>query len=327
MSDIKAKAELEVMQQGALPDGRRWTLDGEGYQCQLDSNTFFTLLNVNNGSNAQIQIPHDEAESSKLNGWLEWLFDIHGGVAIVELVSLNGDKIKEIFKSDFYQQTEIWYRGNNGGTFPLRWVENDQGVKHPFRAEPVKGEVYRRHFHTLGMDLSLRHLDPDKDLELFTSWMNVGRVAKFWEEEGDLEKQKKFIREVIQDPHKYPLIASFDDVPFAYFEVYWALEDRIAPYYDCHSFDRGAHMLVGNSRFLGRRYALAWLKGVSHFMFLDDSRTQTLVGEPRADNGPLLKYMNGTFGWKKVKEFDFPHKRAALISCDRADFFEGAGKV
>ena len=27
--------------------------------------------------------------------------------------------------------------------------------------------------------------------------------------------------------------------------------------------------------------------------------------------------------WKKIKEFDFPHKRAALVECSRERFFQG----
>ncbi|WP_444929895.1 GNAT family N-acetyltransferase [Microbulbifer sp. SSSA002] len=327
MNDVTAGTAKQDLRTGTLPDGRYWTVEGEGYQCQLDASSLFTVLHAENSNRAQIHISPDKAESSELDAWLDWLFGVHSTIKRIELLSLSGEKLKEVFKSDFYQRTDIWYRGNNAGTFPLRWVENAQGTKHPLRAEPVKGEVYRRHFYSLGMDFSFRHLDLDSDLELFTSWMNMDRVAKFWEEEGGIDKQRKFIQEVIQDPHKYPLIACFDDVPFAYFEIYWAFEDRIAPYYDCQPFDRGAHMLVGNNRFLGRRYALAWFNAVSHFMFLDDCRTQTLVGEPRADNGPLLKYINGTFGWKKVKEFDFPHKRAALVTCDRAEFFESMGEI
>ncbi|WP_445362376.1 GNAT family N-acetyltransferase [Microbulbifer sp. ANSA003] len=327
MNNAEIVSEKQGIKKGALPDGRLWTLDIEGYQCQLELDNFFKVRHRITSDFAQVHISSHEAESTGLNNWLDWVFGTHGDIKLVEIISLGGKKINEILKSDFYQRKDLWYRGNNGGNFPLKWVENEQGVKHPLRAKPVEGEVYRRHFYSLEMDLSLRHLDPDSDLELFTSWMNMGRVAKFWEEEGGMDKQRKFIQDVIQDPHKYPLIACFDDVPFAYFEVYWALEDRIAPYYNCQPFDRGAHMLVGNSRFLGRRYAQAWFNAVSHFMFLDDCRTQTLVGEPRADNGPLLKYIDGTFGWKKIKEFDFPHKRAALVTCDRDEFFESMGEI
>lgn len=48
--------------------------------------------------------------------------------------------------------------------------------------------------------------------------------------------------------------------------------------------------------------------------------TEKLMGEPRADNVKLLRYAD-QMSYEKVKEFDFPHKRAALMRCPRARFF------
>ena len=46
-----------------------------------------------------------------------------------------------------------------------------------------------------------------------------------------------------------------------------------------------------------------------------------MVGEPRVDNAKLLRYADA-LAYDKVKEFDFPHKRAALMHCWRDPFFE-----
>ncbi|WP_444910350.1 GNAT family N-acetyltransferase [Microbulbifer sp. TRSA005] len=326
MTSSTAALEISFGEQGQLPDGRSWQVAVGGYRCQLNGDNYFQIEYVPGQEIAIFILSSGEISLEALDLWFDWLFALNPALQNMDIVDAD-TVVSRVSRSNFYQRTELWYRGNNAGEFPLQWVENTQGVRHPLRAEPPKGEVYHRHFHTLGIDFSLRHLDPEKDLERFTNWMNQERVAKFWEEEGDKEKQRQFIDSVIQDPHKHPLIACIDGEPFAYFEIYWALEDRIAPYYDSQPFDRGAHMLVGDQRFLGGRFAQAWFNGVTHFMFLDDARTETLVGEPRADNRALLKYINGTFGWKKVKEFDFPHKRAALIMCKRDEFFQSMGGI
>ena len=41
----------------------------------------------------------------------------------------------------------------------------------------------------------------------------------------------------------------------------------------------------------------------------------------RVDNAKLLRYADA-LAYEKVKEFDFPHKRAALMHCWRDPFFE-----
>ncbi len=223
-----------------------------------------------------------------------------------------------------YQNPEPWYRGNNAGKHPLTWVESETGLRHPRRAYLPNGELYRRHIPSLGMDFSLRRLHPELDLERLTKWMNDPRIAAFWEQDWPREKQAEYIEKTLTDPHKQPVIGCFDDLPFGYFEIYWALEDRLGPYYDADPFDRGLHLLVGETEYLGAKYFRAWINSICHFMFLDDSRTRRLVGEPRADNTALLKYLADSYGWKKIKEFDFPHKHAALLVCERDDFFAQA---
>jgi acetyl CoA:N6-hydroxylysine acetyl transferase len=85
-------------------------------------------------------------------------------------------------------------------------------------------------------------------------------------------------------------------------------------------FDRGWHGLIGNPRHLGRAKTLAWFRSLTHYLFLDEPRTQRIVGEPRASHHKMLSYC-ADVAYEKVKEFDFPHKRAALVCCERERFF------
>jgi len=150
--------------------------------------------------------------------------------------------------------------------------------------------------------------------------MNDPSVARFWQEEGSIEKHRNYLKTIAEDSHMQSLIACLDDEPFAYFEVYWAKENRIAPYYDAHDYDRGWHVLVGESAFRGKLFATAWLTSISHYLFLDDPRTQRVVGEPRSDHVQQIRNLDRS-GFAKIKEFDFPHKRALLISMLRERFF------
>jgi RimJ/RimL family protein N-acetyltransferase len=64
----------------------------------------------------------------------------------------------------------------------------------------------------------------------------------------------------------------------------------------------------------------SWLSALTHYLFLDEPRTQRIVAEPRADNGRMIGHMQSQ-GYHRDKEFDFVHKRAALMVQSREVFF------
>lgn len=220
----------------------------------------------------------------------------------------------------FWQLAQPWLGQALTGSYPQQMVISG-GKRHPLRPLKPKGEVYRRFDARLGMWISLRTLDIDQDLARFNRWQNSPRVASFWQEEGSLEQHREYLSKLETDPHALTLIGCFDDQPFAYFEAYWAKEDRIAPFYEAGDYDRGIHMLVGEEHHRGPHKVASWLAALTHFLFLDDPRTQRVVAEPRADNAKMIGYMQGQ-RFHCEKEFDFPHKRAALMVLGRERFFE-----
>lgn len=193
------------------------------------------------------------------------------------------------------------------------------GKRHPRRPEKPTGLVYARHIPWLGESISFRALGLD-DLPLFHRWMNDPRVDSFWQEAGDTAKHRAYLSGLLADPHMLPLIGSFGQTPFAYFEIYWAKENRIAPFYDAHDYDRGWHVAVGEDAFRGRSYISAWLPSLMHYLFLDDPRTQAIVGEPAASHHQQIRNLEVS-GFARLKTFDFPHKRASLVMLLRERFF------
>lgn len=181
--------------------------------------------------------------------------------------------------------------------------------------------VYARPIFELKSTLALARLAPRLHLDCFHEWMNAPRVAAFWELSGSREQHAAYVQSILENPAVEPLIGYFDADPFGYFEAYWAARDRIAPYYDVAEHDRGIHMLVGEERHRGSARVQAWLLGLVHYLFLSDPRTERVVSEPRADNAKMISYLQQA-GFVKVKEFDFPHKRAALMVLSRRHFFE-----
>jgi len=220
----------------------------------------------------------------------------------------------------FWQLPQPWLAHTGSGHYPQQLVMSG-GKRHPLRAPKPQGEVYRRFDARLGAWVSLRTVDVERDLPRFNRWQNNPRVASFWQEQGSFEQHRAYLEKLAADPHTVTLIGCFDDQPFAYFEAYWVKEDRLAPFYDAGDYDRGIHMLVGEENHRGPHKVASWLSALVHYLFLDDPRTQRVVAEPRADNAKMIGYMQGQ-GFHHEKEFDFPHKRAALVMVGRERFFE-----
>jgi RimJ/RimL family protein N-acetyltransferase len=232
-------------------------------------------------------------------------------------VRLTGERA-EIDREALWQEPRLWLPEVRDPS-PLRYAVTGS-ARHPLRPPRPAGVVYRRFIPWLEQVLELRSVDVERDLPVFNRWMNEPSVAHFWQEQGDLDQHRKYLQAALADPRVTPLLGCFDGVPFGYFEVYWAKEDRIAPFYDASDFDRGWHALVGELSFRGQPYLTAWMPSISHYLFLDDCRTQRLVIEPRSDNQRMLKSL-GRCGYAHLKEFDFPHKRAVLGMLLRERFF------
>ncbi|OUR91731.1 hypothetical protein A9Q81_17455 [Gammaproteobacteria bacterium 42_54_T18] len=262
---------------------------------------------------------HPEIEKVRLvvNNDLEQTIKFHG------LSIPNPSNLLEISSEQFWQSTALWLNLPKTQTYPLRYISNlanNATTSHPLRPDKTYGTLYRRFIPWLKKTFSIRTFDLERDLTHFNNWMNDSRVAFFWEEQGTLQEHTTYIENIIADPHNQPLIGCFDDEPFAYFEAYWAKEDRIAPFCDASDFDRGWHLLVGESAYRGRQWFSAWFPSLQHYLFLDDTRTQRIVAEPRHDNQKLISHASN-LGFDKVMVFDFPHKRAQLIRLSRERFF------
>ncbi|WP_194074975.1 GNAT family N-acetyltransferase [Undibacterium parvum] len=191
---------------------------------------------------------------------------------------------------------------------------------HPLRPAKPQGYVYQRFIPWLGQSISFRVASVEQDLNTMHKWMNDTRVAQFFQEEGDLDYQRAYLNGRLADPHMLPLIAEFDGIAFGYMEVYWAQENRLGPYYAADDYDRGWHVLVGEQAYSGGQFISAWLPSLMHYIFLDEPRTQRIVGEPAASHTRQVRNLERS-GFAALKDFDFPHKRATLVMLMREKFF------
>lgn len=212
-----------------------------------------------------------------------------------------------------------WTAPRAAAAYPAMPVMS-QGQRHPRRPPKPRGTFYARHIPWLDEVLSFRAAEMDTHLPLLHRWMNDPRVAEFWKEDGPVEHHRAYLQRLLDDPHMLPVFAYFNDEPFGYFELYWAKENRLAPFYDVADHDRGWHVVIGEDRFRGRARISAWLPSLMHAMFLDDPRTARIVGEPQADHHQQLRNLERS-GFARIKTFDFPHKTAVLVSLLRETYF------
>ncbi len=260
---------------------------------------------------------------------LEKLFSSSSDLKDLHLVNAHPNFAKDfgitsnLPRNVFFQIPTLWAQKKDNFSKLDYWTQSKE-VTHPLRPVIQQNQLlYKRYSPVLNKTLSFRVLDIEKDLDLFTEWHNKPRVDVFWELAKPKDELKNYLLKSFQDPHQFPVIYEIDGVPVGYFEIYWVKEDRLGPYYDSESYDRGFHLLVGNDDYLGFKNTDAMLKAICHYLFLDDIRTRRIMAEPRHDNLAILKYIETFKAWRKVKEFDFPHKRAALLECSREKFFAG----
>ncbi|MDC0674647.1 GNAT family N-acetyltransferase [Nannocystis radixulma] len=241
-----------------------------------------------------------------------------GRPGLRHIVHVHKDR-REVTARDAFYQRPLWH--HRGEALPPTTERTHTGaIDHPRRHDDGAPLLYRRHCAAIDRTFSLHRFDPARDLDIFCAWMNDPVVAQFWEQAWPRAQLADYIDQRLADPHTIPAIGCFDGRPFAYYEIYWAREDRLGPHYAADDFDRGFHMAIGDPEVRHRGWGRQWFLSMAHFLFLDDPRTQRLVGEPRVDQAHVRNWANST-PWEEWGEVRFPHKTAVLMVLTRERFF------
>lgn len=306
-----------------LREAQAWsvTSDGTAFTAERAGAPAITAEVKREGNTAYLCLGQGADAAEQLGPWLiaELLFAQHPELTQLRWENFRGGPAT---REEHFQNPALYLSAERGTVTPERWTETN-GRAHPVRPPVTSGVKYRRYFPAIAKHISFRVAEVARDLDTFHEWHNQPRVYEFWELNKPKSELKEYLEKGLKDPHQTPYILEIDGAPVGYFELYWTPEDRLGPYYEYQPFDRGFHFLIGSRAHLGLVNTDAILKALCHFVFLDDPRTRRLMAEPRADNRKVLRYVEVFPVWKKLKEFDFPHKRAALIEGKREAFFQG----
>lgn len=270
---------------------------------------------------------------SAILAMLEALFACHPGLPFIELElddkhdldDLLASGAVEILGRSFISRPEMLFQVSRLwlGTTPFAYPEfpvTTGGIRHPVRPRKRRGALYKRFIPWIDQTLAFHVADEERDIEHFHRWMNEPRVAAIWDECGSVADHREFIQRRLDDPRTLPLIGTIDGIPFGYFELYWAKEDRLGPHYDACGHDRGWHVAIGENAFRGKAFVSAWLPSLMHYIFLADPRTARIVGEPIHHHQQQIRNLDRS-GFAKIKHVDFPHKKALLVMLLRERFF------
>ncbi len=250
------------------------------------------------------------------------------------LIKLEG---LESFKRYLLESSHIWQKGNfrccieghNENTMGNPWdiynkIDNPLVSNFPAFGENRKA-TYKAQYRNY--ELEFTHFESEEDYEAFYRWQNQDFVDEFWEMKGSKDQLYRYINQLKDSHYQEPMLFKVNGKRVGYFEFYWAVEDRIAPFCRPQCFDRGLHLLIGERNFLNTRFVYLSMLHASRFLFLQDERTQNIWGEPRSDNKKIKKFAASLPGWEYVRDFSFPHKKASLLRCSRNKFFEELGGI
>ena len=175
------------------------------------------------------------------------------------------------------------------------------------------------------MNIDLRELDPEADLDLLVDWMNRPHVMEWWSHDGPPDVVGAYLRQQCALGYLTPWVASADGVPVAYVETYRVIDDPLSASYEFGPADLGWHVLVGPPEALGTGIPRA-IAAVVVGRLLDTTGTERVFCEPNARNARMIRFCEH-LGFRRVATLELPDKTAALMMCTRASFDDAVGRA
>jgi RimJ/RimL family protein N-acetyltransferase len=169
----------------------------------------------------------------------------------------------------------------------------------------------------IGKQIAFRPVTMEADFERIHRWMHQEHVIPFWQLNLPLAKFREHLQKELAG-HQQLYIGSLDDTPVSYWETYRVIEDRLGRYYEAESDDHGVHLLIGETSYLGKGYALPLLRAITYHLF-QQTHCGKVVAEPDIRNQKMIHIFEKC-GYQKQQKLQLPEKEACLLFCTRKTF-------
>jgi siderophore synthetase component/RimJ/RimL family protein N-acetyltransferase len=180
---------------------------------------------------------------------------------------------------------------------------------------PIAGYQQAPHYEYVcdqtAKTIGFRKLDLTRDMPLVHRWMHQPHVITHWRLNKSMDELTAHFKAEYQTHHKEIFIVSVDGEEVGYAETYNVMHDRLANYYDAAVGDYGWHLLIGEPDKIGKKYAQPVARALTDYL-VTIKQASRVVFEPDHRVRPL-HVIAPRLGYHKVKEFDFPEKKATLF--------------
>ncbi|WP_417940626.1 GNAT family N-acetyltransferase [Flavobacterium sp. RS13.1] len=179
--------------------------------------------------------------------------------------------------------------------------------------------VFSRYFEKENVTITLRPVDPDRDLEMLHEWFHREHALKIWQMNWPIKELELFYRTLLPGDISHSYIGEVNGEPTFNIEVYWANRDIVGGYYDSLPSDYGTHLFIAptDSKL---KFTSAVTQSMMDFVFAE-AKVGKMVGEG-AVNSIASMLNKAHVGFKIEKVIEMPHKKANLNYCYREWYWQ-----
>lgn len=172
-------------------------------------------------------------------------------------------------------------------------------------AVPVVAEPY-----------AARLVDPDRDAEMISEWMNRPHLVEAWEYDWPPARWRRYLNAQLDGQYSRPVLGYFRGKPFGYLEIYRAAKDSIATRYAADPYDIGLHAAIADARFVNRGIGPIVLPRIVASIFELEPRCRRVMFDPDHRNTGARRLCEHA-GCVFLGEHDMPNRRMALYALPR----------